>query len=173
MSKGIFQSGSLGSCEKQSDVFHHIRYANSPRAVVPHKSLDAATPLRTKKDHREAEAKIGKKLREEGFEHFDSQIKKIARVVRIVLFILLYVPYFIALQLPITILRLVFSFALYGFRRFVTPLLNQIGVMIHKGGAQFKKLWDSIPFRYSKSKLLKKKGLEEVKWGGWNWGFLY
>ena len=124
MSKGIFQSGSCGSCEKHSDVFHHIRYGQSPRAAVPHYSIEIPKPLLTRDDHREAETKIENRLNKEGYEHTRSMIRRFARAIKLILFIVVFLPYYLGFLLPLTIVSGLFTCVKFAVVGIVNPVVS-------------------------------------------------
>lgn len=124
MSKGIFQSGSVGSCEKQSDVFHHIRYANSPRSSVPHKSIDIPKPLLTLEDYKEAKGNLEKRLKREGYDNSHKAVHVIAKALKQLLFFFLFLPFYLGFQLPLTIVSLTFSLLNRGLIKLLTPGLK-------------------------------------------------
>jgi len=122
MSKGIFQSGSCGSCESRSDVFHHIRYGQSPRATVPHHSIEIPKPLVTVEDHREAEEKIAIRVRKEGYGDLQSLIRKLASAIKLCLFVIVYLPFYVVFLLPLAIV----SKALSLVKRAIIAVVNPV-----------------------------------------------
>lgn len=151
MNKGISQSGSMRSCEKHSDVFHHIRYANSPRAAVPHKSIEPPKSFLSLENYREAEKSLEKKLADQGYGASHRSIRKFAKAFRSFLFFVFFIPYFIVIQLPLTLLSALCS-ALFRIVRLVTtPVINafvRVAKKIVSAASQLQlPRWLKLPLR--------------------------
>lgn len=142
MNKGIFQSGSLRSCEKQSDIFHHIRYANTPRSVVPHKSMEVPKSLITLEDYRQAELNLEKKLKSEGYGTSRQTVHKVAKGIKFFFFVLFYIPFYIVFRLPFAVLSIVLSQLARGVRAILKPLLKALDTTVNT----IKSLYSRINF---------------------------
>lgn len=128
----MFQSGSIGSCEKQSDVFHHIRYAGSPRASIPHKSIEIPKPLLSLEDYKEAEAKLEKRLLSHGYGSSNAIISRIAKGIKAFLFFFFYIPYYLTLRLPLMVVSLGLGFCKTLFLSVYRPVLRFISLVVNK-----------------------------------------
>lgn len=174
MNKGISQSGSFGSCEKHSDVFHHIRYANSPRAVVPHKSIEPPKKLFSLASYREAEKNLEKKLADQGYGASHRSIRRFAKAFRSLFFFLFFIPYFLAIKLPLTLLSVLCS-TLFGFvRRLVKPMIGAVNRCCQKIASAVAKVqiprWMTFSLRWNTKKSTEPKINKEKRipfWKGW------
>lgn len=164
MNKGIFQSGSVGSCEKQSDIFHHIRFANTPRSVVPHKPLDVPKSLITLEDYKQAESKLEKKLKSEGYGTSHQTVQVIAKGLRVLFFALFYLPFYIIIQFPMTLLSIALTLTNKLVMRILRPVLNGIDVAVQWLKKTVKNI-DIDPFfsRFNFSFAAKKKKISPLE----------
>ncbi len=176
MNKGIFQSGSCGSCEKHSDVFHHIRFAHSPRAAVPHKSIEIPKPLLTLEDYKEAETKLEKRLLNEGYASSQSGVQKFARALKLLFFVLFFLPFYITIQLPLTLISGLFSLLRYVAVSLITPLIAPVkGVLTFFSGWKFSvnfPSWITLP-SLKKTKETDLKNKEKTSKKSWRFDFRF